>query len=172
MDRLIATPADGDLPGIVLSVAYRALLAARGGPGGGGARARVPTTDGGWLVIHGSALGDPALGRTAVVLEPARFPETAPILLAAYGLTPRERELTQLVLQGMSTDAIAERLGLSGYTVQDHLKAVFAKAGVRSRRELVANIFFQHYVPRMQTGTPIGTSGWFLEPHATGSSAA
>ncbi|MDQ1513129.1 MAG: hypothetical protein QOC59_971 [Microbacteriaceae bacterium] len=167
MDELIATPADGDLPGIVLSVAYRALVAARGGPGGGGARARVPTVAGGWLVIHGSVLGDPAEGRTAVVLEPARPPGMAAILLAAYGLTPRERELTGLVLQGLSTDQIAERLSLSGYTVQDHLKGVFAKAGVRSRRELVAHVFFQHYVPRMQSGAPIGTSGWFLDTDAS-----
>ena len=163
LSRLIASaPAEGDLPAVVNSVAYRALLTARGGAPGG-ARARVPTSAGTWLVIHGSVIGDPADGRTAVILEPARAPEIAPLIVAAYGLTAREREVTQLVLHGLSTAEIAERLYVSEYTVQDHLKAIFEKVGVRSRRELVAQIFFQHYVPRLQTGAQVGAAGWFVD---------
>jgi DNA-binding CsgD family transcriptional regulator len=159
---IAAAPAEGDLPAVVNSVAYRALLTARGGDRREGSRARVPTS-GGWLVIHGSVMGDPEDGRTAVILEPARSPEIAPLIVAAYGLTAREREVTQLVLHGFSTAEIAGRLHLSGYTVQDHLKAIFEKVGVRSRRELVAHIFFQHYVPRLEMGAPIGPTGWFSE---------
>lgn len=163
LSRLIAaTPAEGDLPAVVNSVAFRALLTARGG-GSEGSRARVPTSEG-WLVIHGSVVGDPEEGRTAVILEPARSPEIAPLIVAAYGLTAREREVTQLVLQGFSTAEIAGQLHLSEYTVQDHLKAIFEKVGVRSRRELVAHIFFQHYVPRLEMGAPIGATGWFSDP--------
>ena len=158
---IAATPAEGDLPAVVNSVAFRALLTARGG-GSEGSRARVPTS-GGWLVIHGSVVGDPEDGRTAVILEPARSPEMAPLIVAAYGLTARERDVTQLVLHGFSTAEIAGRLHLSEYTVQDHLKAIFEKVGVRSRRELVAQIFFQHYVPRLEMGAPIGTTGWFSD---------
>ncbi len=163
LSLLIATgPAKGDLPAVVNGVAYRALLAARGGSPEG-ARARVPTSGGTWLVVHGSVVGDPAEGRTAVILEVARAAEIAPLIVAAYGLTTREREVTQLVLHGLSTAEIAERLYLSEYTVQDHLKVIFEKVGVRSRRELVAQIFFQHYIPRLETGAQIGATGWFSE---------
>ena len=42
------------------------------------------------------------------------------------------------VMAGRSSKEIAARLYISTHTVQDHLKAVFAKVGVSSRRELVA----------------------------------
>jgi DNA-binding CsgD family transcriptional regulator len=67
----------------------------------------------------------------------------------SYGLTDREREVTRLVASGLSTNAIAARLYLSRWTVQDHLKAIFEKVGVRSRGELVASVFFQHGVPHL-----------------------
>jgi DNA-binding CsgD family transcriptional regulator len=159
---IAAETAEGDLPAVVNAVAYRALLAARGGTAEG-ARSRVPTSLGTWLVIHGSVIGDPAEGRTAVILEPARSPEIAPLIVAAYGLTAREREVTQLVLHGLSTAEIAAQLHVSEYTVQDHLKAIFEKVGVRSRRELVAQIFFQHYVPRLEQGAKVGATGWFAD---------
>lgn len=161
LEELIApAAADGALPNVVSSVAYRALLAARSGSEGG-ANSRVPTATGRWLVFHGSAIGDVEIGRTAVILEPARAPEIASLIVQAHGLTPREREVAGLVIQGHSTEEIAHELGVSAYTVQDHLKSIFDKVGVRSRRELVAQIFFQHYAPRFGDGTRIGATGWF-----------
>lgn len=69
--------------------------------------------------------------------------------LKPYGLTDREMQLTLLVLRGHSTGEIATGLAISPFTVQQHLKAVFDKIGVRSRRELVARIFAkQHPRPR------------------------
>jgi DNA-binding CsgD family transcriptional regulator len=122
------------------------------------ARARMRTPSGRWLVMHGSMLGD---GRAAVIVEPARPPEIAPLIVDAYELSERERDVTQLVLQGLSTKEIGATLHLSPYTVQDHLKAIFEKVGVRSRRELVARVFFEHYAPRMSRGENLASSGWF-----------
>jgi DNA-binding CsgD family transcriptional regulator len=52
----------------------------------------------------------------------------------AYGkeLSEREREVLRLVAQGLSSNVIAKRLGISVHTVQAHRKNIIAKLGVRS----------------------------------------
>jgi DNA-binding CsgD family transcriptional regulator len=62
------------------------------------------------------------------------------LLLAAYGLTTRERDLCREVISGRLTLKIARHLFISSNTVQDHLKSIFAKVGVHSRGELVARL--------------------------------
>ncbi len=109
------------------------------------ARARVRTRSGRWLVVRGSVLGEDADAPVAVTLEPARPAELAPLMAYAYGLTLGERRVTELVAQGLSTKQIADRLHLSAYTVQDHLKSVFTKSGTSSRGDLTARLFFDHY---------------------------
>ena len=166
-DRWLAelAPAEGsptDLPRVVKVVAAGARRAAAGdATSPARARARIRTGTGRWAVVHGSLLGDGPEAPVAVTIEAARGAELARLIADAYDLTEREREITQLVAQGLPTDAIARRLLLSPYTVQDHLKAIFGKTGCSSRGELVARLFFDHYAPRLSGGAPLGETGWF-----------
>lgn len=131
-------------------------------PLGLAARSRIRTRSGRWLLMYGTRLSGGEEGRTAVIIQPAPHVEVLPILELAYGLTKRERQISQLCLRGLVTKEIADALSLSQYTVQDHLKAIFDKTGARSRGELVGRIFLEHYVPRWEplTGTSEGWHGF------------
>jgi DNA-binding CsgD family transcriptional regulator len=141
----------GRLPAAVYAVAGRALRTADG-PNAPGevAVARVLSRSGTWVVLHGAAIVADGARRVAVIVEPAHPARISPLLMSAYGLTEREQDVTRLVLQGESTAEIAERLVVSPHTVQQHLKRVFEKTGVRSRRDLVGKVFFTHYEPRVR----------------------
>jgi DNA-binding CsgD family transcriptional regulator len=154
----------GPLPAVVRAVACRARAHATAGPDGdhssgpaAAATAQVRARTGQWVVARASVLGEGPAARVAVLLEAARPPELAPLIAAAYGLTDRERRITELIARGHSTNAIADRLHLSAYTVQDHLKSVFGKSGATSRGDLVARLFFNHYAPRL-TGARRGAA--------------
>jgi DNA-binding CsgD family transcriptional regulator/tetratricopeptide (TPR) repeat protein len=56
--------------------------------------------------------------------------------VAAVPLTPREMEIARLAADGMSSRELAERLGISVRTVDNHLGTVYAKLGVATREEL------------------------------------
>lgn len=124
---------------VVHQVAAQARALAEGGVEGPPAVARTRTADGEWLLVRAVRLEGEG-GRTAVLLEPARRADVAPLLLDLHDLTPREREVTQLLLTGMSTRAIAQKLWITPGTLRSHVKAVFAKLGVSSRPELFARL--------------------------------
>jgi DNA-binding CsgD family transcriptional regulator len=156
VERWLAELPDGDwdagrLPSAVLAVAGRALRTAEHPDQPGEvAVSRVLSRSGTWIVLHGASLVSGRARRVAVIVEPAHPARIAPLLMAAYGLTEREQAVTRLVLQGNSTAEIAELLVVSAHTVQQHLKSVFDKTGVRSRRDLVGKVFFAHYEPRLR----------------------
>lgn len=50
-------------------------------------------------------------------------------------LSPREREVLQLIAKGLSVARVAELMKLSRFTVQDHVKAIYQKLEVASRAE-------------------------------------
>lgn len=102
-------------------------------------RARVLGRTGHWLELQASRLHGPVgRGDIAVVIEPAERRSVVDLVLQAYGLSAREQQVATLVLRGDATKTITAALHLSAHTVQDHLKSIFDKTGVRSRRELIA----------------------------------
>ncbi|MDG6108635.1 helix-turn-helix transcriptional regulator [Dactylosporangium aurantiacum] len=149
----------GRVPSVVQSVAAAVRA------GNPMARAAVPSRAGQYVVLHGS----PVSGTTvedrlvAVIIESARPVVLSDAIVAAHGLTPRERDVTGLAALGRSTRQIANELDISPFTVGDHLKSAFSKVGVRSRSELVAALYHQHYRPRSEQGAQPGPYGWYLD---------
>lgn len=155
VQRWIADLPDGDwdrqkLPSAVVTLAARAFRNAAEDRPDEVLVSRALSRSGTWAVLHGVRLTSTGQTRVAVIIEPAHPSRIYPLLMSAYGLTEREREVTRLVLQGASTSQIAQGMTVSAHTVQQHLKAIFDKTGVRSRRDLVAKVFFTHYEPRFR----------------------
>lgn len=150
----------GKLPPSILAVAGRALrIAEETDVSSGVAFSRVLSRSGFWIVLHGAALVGNGSRRIAVIIEPAHPARIMPLLMTSYGLTEREQDVTRLILQGNSTTEIAARLVVSAHTVQQHLKSIFDKTGVHSRRELVGQVFFSYYEPRLRDNEQRTTSG-------------
>lgn len=114
------------------------------------ARARVQTRSGSWLLLYGTPLAGEGPRRTAVILQPAAAGDVAPLVALAYGLTQKERQVVRHCIEGRSTKEMAAALHVSPYTIQDHLKSIFDKTGVRTRNELVGQVFLEHYAPRWE----------------------
>jgi DNA-binding CsgD family transcriptional regulator len=124
----------GMLPAVVYPVAALARVA----DAATGAHALERAVDGRWVKIEAAPLEGDSSGRIAVVLRAAAPTETFDLRCRAYALTRRERQVVAKLIEGLDTRALTEQLVISPHTVQDHLKSVFRKVGVNSRRELLA----------------------------------
>jgi DNA-binding CsgD family transcriptional regulator len=136
-DWLTRLPASGSgaLPPAVYEIAARAHHAV-GLPN----RVRIRAATGRWAVLEGAPLEGGGPGRVVVTARAATAEEVFDLLCRAHALSPRERQLAALLLHGLSTGQLASALSISAFTVKDHLKAIFAKTGVRSRRELISHL--------------------------------
>lgn len=114
-------------------------------------RLRARTRSGRWITLY-SSLTEATPERpaeTVIVIEPTKPEEMLPFSMAAYGLSPREEEIVKLVVRGLSTARISRKLYISEYTVQNHLRSVFEKVGVRTRGELAKRLFFDNLYPKL-----------------------
>lgn len=141
-DLAIVGTDNGSISYAVASVLMRLRSAHAAADGALRTELRAQGRSGRWYTLHGSLAEPDSSGDSAavIVIEPAGPREKAPSLAYRYGLSPRERDVLLLVIQGQSTKRIANRLGLSAYTVQDHLDNACEKVGVRGRKALLATI--------------------------------
>lgn len=160
--ELVRSSATGmrPVPEPVYVVAGRAR-AAEAGIGSEPTWVQVRTASGVWLHLHAASIdgSDPLVGSVAVVITPARAPDLASLIALAYRVTAREQEVLQFVARGLTTAEMAQQLGISHHTVRDHVKALFQKVGVRSRTELVARVFADHYFERLKADADVLSDG-------------
>lgn len=64
-------------------------------------------------------------------------------------LTPREREVVNLIARGYSYRETAERLTITVKTLENHMRRIFEKLSVSSRYELTRLAFEEGYVPKL-----------------------
>jgi DNA-binding CsgD family transcriptional regulator len=155
LDLLDAQSPAGFSRALLAGLAMRAVGGAgrtgAGAPGAGhlgedrAIAVRVRSGDGRWIRARAEKVpaADGGTPGVAVVIDAARAGDVLPLAASAYRLTGRELAVVRCVLNGLDTRSAAASLHISEYTVQDHLKSVFAKAGVRSRRELAHQLAVQ-----------------------------
>ena len=64
-------------------------------------------------------------------------------------LTPRERDVLRLLMEGRSNRQIAESMGVDLVTVKAHLGRMLRKAGVKNRVELTLKAMGERPIPKM-----------------------
>jgi len=142
-ERWLAQIPDSDWPGscelpLPLLAAASAAGRDQAEPERPAAAVRLRTAGGDWLSVHASLLHGSGGQSTVLILEEPGPGEITSLILDTHGVTGAQAKVVALVLRGYSTKQIVGQLAISQYTVQEHLRAVFDKLGVRSRQELAA----------------------------------
>ena len=91
-------------------------------------------------MIEGARLEGDDGGHVAITIRASSPAEIFDLLCKTYDLIRRERQLVALMLDGLSSKELAATLCISLHTIQDHLKAIFAKTDLRSRRQVVSHL--------------------------------
>ncbi len=152
-----------ELGGPELATAATIVAAAiRDRPDWDGAHSRLTLPDGRVLSLHAASMSAPD-GGVAVIVDRARPAEVSAMLVDAYGLTSRQRDVLGLLLLGRSMTQIAGSLGISEHTANDHRKAIYARVGVSSRSELAALLQSEQYAPRTRAAAAPSPYGGFLD---------
>jgi DNA-binding NarL/FixJ family response regulator len=99
------------------------------------------------VVAAGGLWFDPRVLQAPPPRKEVQRRATPPAPLA--GLTGRERDIVELVVQGMKNEDVARRLGISEKTVRNHLTAVFDKLQVTDRLQLLV-FAYQHGIARVR----------------------
>ena len=86
-------------------------------------------------VGEGLWVGGPGLVKT--LMRPQRRGDGPGEESVIESLTPREKEVLQLMAEGLANKQIAMRLSISEHTVKFHLSSLYGKLGVASRTEAV-----------------------------------
>jgi DNA-binding CsgD family transcriptional regulator len=124
--------------GILPAMVYPVATLAQSPKQADRAHALERTRDGSWVMIEAAPLEGSADGQIAVTLREATARETFDRLCRVSALSRRERQVVAALLEALDTRATCERLFISPHTLQDHLKSVFDKLQIHSRRELRA----------------------------------
>jgi len=125
--------------GMLPAYIYPAATLARAGDSRH-AHAMLPVDHSRWIRIEAAPLDGDRVGDIAVTIRAAAPRETFDLACRAHGLTGREAAVVAALVAGAGTREAGRALGVSGWTVQDHLKSVFAKLGVHSRGEALARL--------------------------------
>ena len=116
------------------------LLASEAGVNDRPAWARVHVAGRRWLTLRAARIGDEGVGQhydVAVTIENCAPLDRADLFSRTHGLTPRECQVLGRLAAGDDTRTAARALHITEYTVQDHLKAIFAKTKAHDRRSLL-----------------------------------
>lgn len=99
---------------------------------------RVEDADQGAGAGSGAFLSLPLPGPDAgyLAISPPDAATLASRLAEKYGLTPRQQDIAQCLLDGLSTKDAAARLGISPNTARRHCEAVLTRTGASRRGEL------------------------------------